>query len=108
MNPATLPVEMLVPESRRIHQLRRGETGYAMFTALRADSRGKCYLQGSDRLEEGGMLKIEVRRDEKGFHVVVPRDQKVMRLTRSSRLIFFFSLIPVATVTIGPPRTTQL
>ena len=71
---ATIPVEMITPERRRIRDLRPGESAYTVFTALKANSRGQCFLQGDDWLErDDGFERIRVSRDEKGYHVLVPR-----------------------------------
>jgi hypothetical protein len=105
MESATLPVQMIEPERRRIRDLRRGESGYVIFTALRANDRGECFLDTSDWLRKGdGFETLQVRRDEKGFHVVVPSDLQVLRLKRGYRIAFFFSSARVASVTVGGAR----
>jgi hypothetical protein len=106
---ATIPVEMITPERRRIRDLRPGETAYTVFTALKANSRGQCFLQGNDWVERvDSFEKIQVSRDEKGFHVLVPADVQVMRLRRPDRFVFFFSLFRVVSVAVGLPRVEKL
>ncbi len=106
---ATVPIGMVEPRRRRIRHLRRGETGYAVFTALKANGQGRCFLQGDDWLyADDSFDKIRISRDEKGFNVVVPSDVQVMRLKGPDRLVFFFSLIRVASVTVGYPRSEKI
>ena len=105
MESATLPAQMIEPARRRIRDLRRGESGYVIFTSLRANDRGECFLDTSEWLRKDDSFQtLQLRRDEKGFHVVVPSDLQVLRLKPSYRIAFFFSLARVASVTIGHSR----
>jgi len=105
MDNTTLPVQMIERKRRRIRDMRRGESAYVNFTSLRANDRGVCFLDKSDWVyEKDNFQTVQVSRDEKGFHVVVPSDIEVMRMPTSYRIGFWFSFTRVATVTVGPPR----
>ena len=105
METATLPVQMIEPERQRLRDLRRGESAYVLFTALKADDRGHCFLDTSEWIRNDQSFEtLQVRRDKNGFHVVVPSDLQVMRMKRSYRIALFFSFARVASVTIGQSR----
>jgi hypothetical protein len=106
MDNTTLPVQMIEPKRRRIRDMRRGESAYVIFTSLKANDRGVCFLDTADWLtdKDNNFQTLQVCRDEKGFHVVVPADVEVMRMPTSYRFAFWFSFARVASVTVGPSR----
>src|SRR5580704_3017728 len=102
MKPAKLPPELVDQQQRRVKQLQPGETGYVLFTDLTVNGRQECFLEAKARLCDSNISTIEVRRDEQGFHIVIPAD-----LTYRPRKIDWLSrltLLPVASVTVGPSR----
>jgi hypothetical protein len=105
MKPAILPMELLDKQPRHVRQLRPGETGYIVFTDLTVNRRLECFVAAKAQLRDKGFSNIEVRRDEKGFHVVIPSD--LTYLPRRIDWLTRLGLVPVASVTAGPSRLTN-
>jgi hypothetical protein len=102
MKPARLPPELLDKQPRRLKQLQPGETGYIVFTHLTVNLRAECFVQAKAQLRAADFSTIEVRRDEKGLHVVIPAD--LTYLPRKVDWLSQLGLLPVASVTVGPSR----
>jgi hypothetical protein len=70
--PAKLPPELISHPPRHLRELQVGETGYVVFTALKLDAEGYCYLNPDAELRGRTINTIKVTRDPDGFHVTVP------------------------------------
>jgi hypothetical protein len=70
---AVLPPELAAGEPRPISQLKPGETGYIVFTEMVVNRNRECFIKAGTRLtEQNGYYTLEVRRDQDGYHVVIP------------------------------------
>jgi hypothetical protein len=69
---AKLPAECLARKRRLISDLAIGEAGNAWLTALIITPDHDCFLDARGTLEKPLLLQMTVRRDEEGFHVVLP------------------------------------
>jgi hypothetical protein len=55
-----------------ISELAMGEIGHVSLRDLIVTPEQDCFLDAKATLQEPGLLKTTVRRDEDGFHIVLP------------------------------------
>ena len=99
-----LPDKLLAPKPRLLAELDRGEMGYVVFTELFVLPDRSCFLNLGAQLRSKNASAVQVRRaDDGGFHAVVPSDTTYEpgKLRPRSDL----NLVPVASITIGPPSS---
>jgi hypothetical protein len=70
--PAKLPPELISPLPRHLRDLQIGEMGYVVFTEMKVDAEGYCYLNPDAELSERTKTTIQVTREPEGFRVTVP------------------------------------
>ena len=95
MNPAKLP-----QAARRITDPKPGESGFAYAHALEIAANGDCYLFGRSSLESKAKMRsmFEVRCDEAGLHVFLPRGVKY---APSEVFEPHTGFVPVASIRVG-------
>jgi hypothetical protein len=71
---AKLPAGLLAEKPRRVSELPTGETGYVGLFALIVTPEQDCFLDAKGTLEKRSLMQMTVRRDEEGFHVVLPSE----------------------------------
>jgi hypothetical protein len=101
--PAKLPEQLAESRRRRIAELRPGEEGLALASAMRVDRDGSCYLFPEAHLLDNGMisvLSIQVRCREDGLHVVAAPEARWERREIADKEGF----LPVVSVTIAEAR----
>ena len=72
MKTAKLPPELLAEKPRRVSELAIGETGYVGVFSLIVTPEQDCFLDAKGALEKPRLMQMIVRRDEEGFHVILP------------------------------------
>ena len=96
---AKLPAELRSEKPRLVSELRSGETGYVYFVDLLVNLNEECFLRaGAELRKHDRNIVVEVRRDDAGFHVVIPSDRKYT----PEKLISLMEVLPVASISIGP------
>jgi hypothetical protein len=96
---AKLPPELHLNAPKIVSDLRLQESGHVTFTDFNVSDNGDCFLRaGAQVWNNAHASTIEVRRDEDGYHVVIPMSRKYIRGPLPVRE----DNLPVASVTIGP------
>jgi hypothetical protein len=99
---AKLPPELLAEKPRRVSELAMGETGYVGLFALIVTPDQDCFLDAKGSLEKPGLMQMTVRRDEDGFHVVLPSAPE----HRPQPLLNGIDILPIASIQISKDRWT--
>jgi hypothetical protein len=94
---AKLPVELRAKTRRLISELAVGETGYVGLRSFIVTSDQDCFLDSKGTLETPGLLQMTVRRDEKGFHVVLPSAPEFS----TEQVIKGMDVLPIASIVIS-------
>jgi hypothetical protein len=102
MKTAKLPPEVLAENPRRISELAIGETGYVGLFALIVTPEQDCFLDAKGSLEKPRLLQMTVRRDEDGFHVVLPCSPEYT----PQPLLKGIDVLPIASIEISKDRWT--
>ena len=96
---AKLPPELYLDAPRMVSDLRLQESGHVTFTDLNVNDDGDCFLRAAAQIWNFAHAStIEVRRDQDGYHVVIPLNRKY----KPGPLPVHEDKIPVASVSIGP------
>jgi hypothetical protein len=90
MTTVKLPNELRVDAPRPVSELKSGETGHAVFTDFLVRENGDCFLRAAAKLRNKSVNTIVVRRDDAGYHVIIPANIKyspgqILRLKRDFR-----------------------
>jgi hypothetical protein len=94
---AKLPVECLAEKRRLISDLAMGETGNAWITALIVTPDHDCFLDAKGTLEKPLLMQMTVRRDEEGFHVVLPSAPEF----KAEQVVKGMDVLPIASITVS-------
>jgi hypothetical protein len=99
---AKLPVELRAETHRRVSELAIGETGYASLFTLIVTPEQDCFLDAKGSLEKPRLMPMMVRRDEDGFHVVLPSAPEFTAVP----LMKGMDVLPIASITVSKDRWT--
>jgi hypothetical protein len=99
---AKLPTELLAEKPRRVSELAMGETGYVGLFALIVTPEQDCFLDAKGTLEKRSLMQMTVRRDEEGFHVVLPSEPEYT----TQLLLEGIDVLPIASIQISKDRWT--
>jgi hypothetical protein len=99
---AKLPAECLAHKRRLISELAIGETGHAWLTALIVTPDHDCFLDAKGTLEKPLLMQMTVRRDEEGFHVVLPSAPEFT----AQPLFKGAEMLPIASIEVSKDRWT--
>jgi hypothetical protein len=94
---AKLPVELRAKTHRLISELAVGEIGHAWLRALIVTPDQDCFLDAKGTLETPALLQMTVRRDEEGFHVVLPSAPDYS----AEQVVKDMDVLPIASITIS-------
>lgn len=79
-----------------------GETGHVWLTALIVTPDHDCFLDAKGTLEKPLPMQMTVRRDEEGFHVVLPSAPQF-----TAHPVFKgLDVLPIASITVSKDRWT--
>jgi hypothetical protein len=95
---AKLPSELRMDAPRTVSELSSGETGHTAFSDFLVRENGDCFLRGAAKLRNKSVNTIEVRRDDLGYHVIIPANIKYS----PGQIPLIEERLPVASITIGP------
>src|ERR1700722_6998234 len=76
MTTAKLPTELRVDAPSPVSELKSGEPGHAAFTDFLVRENGDCFLRAAAKLRNKSVNTIVVRRDDAGYHVIIPANIK--------------------------------
>ena len=77
-----------------------GETGYVGIRAFIVTPDQECFLNSKGTLEKPGLLQMTVRRDEEGFHVVLPSEPKFS----TEEILKHTDVLPIASIAISKEK----
>jgi hypothetical protein len=97
---AKLPVELRADKPRLLTELAIGETAHVGIRALIVTPDQDCFLDPKGSLEKPGLLQMTVRRDEEGFHVVLPAAPAFTAET----VVKGMDVLPIASISISKER----
>lgn len=100
MNTVRLPAELRAETPRLLLELAVGETGYVGLRALIVAPDLDCFLDPRGALERPGLLQMKVRRDEEGFHVVLPAGPHFT----PEQIMNGMDVLPIASVVISKEK----
>jgi hypothetical protein len=99
---AKLPAGLLAEKPRRVSELAIGETAHVGLFALIVTPEQDCFLDAKGSLEKPGLMQMTVRRDEEGFHVVLPSTPE----HAPQPLLKGIDVLPIASIEISTNRWT--
>jgi hypothetical protein len=102
MKTAKLQAGLLAETHRKVSELAIGETGYVGLFALIVTPEQDCFLDAKGSLEKPRLLQMTVRRDEDGFHVVLPSAPEFT----AAPLRKGMDILPIASITVSKDRWT--
>jgi hypothetical protein len=97
MKTAKLPVELRAETPRLVSELAIGETGHVSLMALLVTPDQDCFLDAKRSLQKPLLMQMTVRRDEDGFHVVLPSAPEFT----AEPLREGMDVLPIASITIS-------
>lgn len=77
-----------------------GETGYVGLRAFIVTPEEECFLDSKGTLEKPGLLQMTVRRDEEGFHVVLPSEPKFS----TEQIVKGMDVLPIASIAVSKDK----
>ena len=84
--PCKLPSHLIRPPVRRLRDVAIGETVYVLYSSMRADEEGSCYLDpDSAAYQRSNSISMRVTRAEDGLHVGISRSDFKWELKRLPR-----------------------
>jgi hypothetical protein len=96
---AKLPPELHLNAPKMVSDLRPRESGYVTFTEFNVSENGDCFLKAAAQVwNEAHASTVEVRRDEDGYHVIIPMSRKY----KPGPIPLLQDNLPVVSVTIDP------
>jgi hypothetical protein len=100
MTTAKLPVELRAKTRRRISELAMGETGYVGLGSFIVTTDQDCFLDSKGTLQTPGLLQMTVRRDEDGFHVVLPSAPEFA----AEQIVNGADILPIASIKVSKDK----
>jgi hypothetical protein len=97
---AKLPIELRAETPRLLSDLATGETGYVGLRNFIVTPEQDCFLDSKGTLEKPGLLQMTVRRDEEGFHVVLPSSPKFT----AEGVVKGMDILPIASITVSKDK----
>lgn len=100
MTTAKLPIELRAETPRLLSELAMGETGYVGLRNFIVTPEQDCFLDPKGTLEKPGLLQMTVRRDEDGFHVVLPSTPEFT----AEQVVKGTDILPIASISVSKDR----
>jgi hypothetical protein len=95
-----LPPELRAKTPRPLSELALGETGYVSVRALIVSLDQDCFLDATGAIEKPGLMQMTVRRDEEGFHVVLPSAPEFT----AEEIVKGMDVLPIASIAVSKDR----
>ena len=100
MKTAKLPVELRAETPRPVSELAMGETAYVGLGAFIVTRDEECFWIPRGTLQKPGLLQMTVRRDEEGFHVVLPSETKFS----TEEIVTGRDVLPIASIAVSKEK----